>query len=444
MNRSIFVFFLCSLVYVMSCNKGIKKEYLSQVTPIPASYDQGTTINNGPKKTRTGVGCRNKDNYIPNPERLEFTPVKIVKVNFHIMRGSKGDGNFPDKRMGTAYVKKVLEASNQKLKDNAKMFLPKGNDTPKLPTQYQYELTPRPNDPNDDGIYFHDDDQLFFMNNRGKKKNIFTKDVYKKYGIQKDTVLNIFIMGVHPDSVTSKTYKMSSNGIAFGKWTKLASFYYFMKNKTWKEGQEFEFQDFWKSQRLLNHEVGHCLGLRHSWIRNDGCDDTPQHPNCWNYTKNGTSCDTEISNNIMDYTAHAGAWTPCQIATAHYNMARKDGRIRNLLKKTWCELDESQNVKIRSGENIKWEAAKDFNGNIIVKNKASLTISCRVSLPPNAKIIVEPKGKLTLDGATLENDCGVLWKGIEVWTEGENTGSVTVINDAKILDVENEIKMILE
>ena len=441
-NRTIFIFLLGALFYSVSCNKSIKKSYLSQISPIPASYDQGTT--DKPRKARRGVGCRDKQNYIPNPDRLEFTPLKTIKVNVHIMRDSKGEGNFPDKEMGKAYVRKVLDASNQKLTQNAKMFLPKGNDTPNLPIRYQYELTPRPDDPKDDGIYFHDDDEIFFMNNRGRKKNIFKKDVYNKYGIQKDTVLNIFIMGVHPDSLTSKTYKMSSNVVAFGTWTKLASFYYFMKNKNWTEGQEFDFKDFWNAQRLLNHEVGHCLGLRHSWTRNDGCDDTPPHPNCWNYTKNGSRCDKEVSNNIMDYTAHGGAWTPCQIGTAHYNMNKKDSRTRPLLKKTWCEFDESQNIVIKNGETINWESAKDLNGHIIVKNKASLTISCRVSLPPNAKIIVEPKGQLTLDGATLENDCGQLWKGIEVWSEGENAGSVTVINDAKIVNVENEITTVLE
>lgn len=443
MNRSIFLFLLVLGVGYFSCNSSIQKQYLTQVTPIPASYEETPRVP-GTRSGKRSAGCKDKSNYIPDPDRLEFTPLKIIKVNFHIMRNSEGGGNFPNKKMGRAYVKKVLDASNQKLTQNSKMFLPKENDTPCLPICYQYELSPQSDKPNDDGIYFHDDDELFFMNNRGKKKNIFTKDVYEKYGIQKDEVLNIFVMGVHPDSVTSKTYKMSSNGVAFGKWVKLASWFYFIKNKNWKTGDEFEFNEYWYSQRLLNHEIGHCLGLRHSWTRSDGCDDTPRHPNCWNYTKNGSRCDTEVSNNIMDYTAHAGAWTPCQIGITHYNMSNKDNRIRNLLKKTWCEFDEAQTIKIQSGEDITWKAAKDLHGNIIVKNKAKLNIGCRVSLPPNAKIIVEPKGQLILDGATLENDCGQLWKGIEVWTEGNDSGQVTVINDAKIVNVENEIKMVLD
>ena len=79
------------------------------------------------------------------------------------------------------------------------------------------------------------------------------------------------------------------------------------------------------------------------------------------------------------------------------------------------------------------------------RDDASLTISCRVSLPPKAKIVVEPKGKLTLNGATIESDCGELWKGIEVWSRGKNQmGEVMVINDAKITNVENEIKTVMD
>jgi len=47
--------------------------------------------------------------------------------------------------------------------------------------------------------------------------------------------------------------------------------------------------------------------------------------------------------------------------------------------------------------------------------------------------------KLILNGATLENDCGATWKGIEIWSENNNEGEVVMINDAKIIDAENPI-----
>lgn len=443
MGRSFYFFILIigSTLFFNSCGEKMEKVFVKKLVPLPEEYDD--TVSPRIKELRRKKICRNKMNFVPNPDRLEFTPLKIVKVNFHIMRDSKGQGNFPDKDQGRIYVKKVLDSTNGKLKTNSKMFLPLNNETPTLPMCYQFELTPRSNDPKDDGIYFHDDDDLFYMTNYGRKSNHYTKDVYEKYGIQKDSVMNVFIMGFHADSVASKTYKMSSNGIAFGKWVKLASWYYFM-DTSWKTAEEIPFQDHWNSQRLLNHEIGHCLGLRHSWIGNDGCDDTPKHSNCWNYTKNGSKCDSLVSNNIMDYNAHAGAWTPCQIATVHYNLSNKKHKVRSLLKKTWCTLDKSKNIEIKAGEKIEWNGAKDLENSIVIKNGGALTIRCRVSIPPNGKIVVEPGGKLTLNGATLENDCGKTWQGIEVWKNEGVEGEVTLINDAKITNADNPIEMTLE
>lgn len=439
----LFIFTLASGVILYSCGRKVEKVFLKKLVPIPAEYDD-ITLTGLPNQGNKRSACRSKMNYVPNPEHLDHTPIKTIRVNFHIMRNGNGEGNFPDKNQGRIYVKKILQSTNQKLQQNAKMFLPLKNEIPNLPMCYRFELTPNTGVPNDDGIYFHDDDELYHMTNYGANSNIYSKDVYKKYGIKKDSIMNIFLMGFHVDSVASKTYKMSSNGVAFGKWTKIASWYYFMDATKWETAEEIPFLDHWNSQRLLNHELGHCLGLRHSWGRNDGCDDTPAHSNCWNYTQNGSDCDSLVSNNIMDYNAHAGAWTPCQIATVHYNLSNKKYRVRSLLKKTWCHYDTSKTIRIQKGEDINWNSAKDLEGDIIIEDGGSLTIRCRVSIPPNGRIIVKSQAKLILDGATLENDCGKSWKGIEVWKSKKMKGEVVMINDAKITEIENPIEVSAE
>ena len=73
-----------------------------------------------------------------------------------------------------------------------------------------------------------------------------------------------------------------------------------------------------------------------------------------------------------------------------------------------------------------------------------MTIRCRVSIPPNGRIIVKSQAKLILDGATLENDCGKSWKGIEVWKSKKMKGEVVMINDAKITEIENPIEVSAE
>ncbi len=424
--KYLFPLFIVSFLLAFSCNKSVKKEYLKSVNITPAEFEARKST------------CRDQLNYIPDLQHLDQTPIKYIRVNFHVMCNDEGKGNF-DPKMGRYFINMVLKAANGKMKGNKKMNLPPGNDTPVLPMRYQYVLTGHPSDAKDDGIYFHNDDELYGMIGSGKNRNIYNKDVYNKYGIQKDTVLNIFIM-THPiDSLKSKTYVKDSKGIGYPDFVKVTNWFYKLKNARWENGKLEGTLNKWNAVKLLNHEIGHSLGLRHSWRGNDGCDDTPTHSNCWNKTKGKAPCDVYWSNNFMDYNAHSSAWSPCQIGTIHRNMADKKKKIRKLLVKKWCTLDEQKTVTI--SRDTDWLGAKDLEGNLIIENGATLTVHCRLSIPGKGKIIIKPKGKLVLDGATLENDCGDNWKGIELWSKDENKGSIEIFNDSKILHVENEIEM---
>jgi hypothetical protein len=87
---------------------------------------------------------------------------------------------------------------------------------------------------------------------------------------------------------------------------------------------------------LLNHEIGHLLGLDHTWDQNDYCDDTPRgfkylnpnnscdtsNANCWSLDVNKPSCTgpkpcddwSKVTNNYMDYGSLPPSLTTCQIA----------------------------------------------------------------------------------------------------------------------------------
>ncbi|TVR77018.1 MAG: T9SS C-terminal target domain-containing protein [Chitinophagaceae bacterium] len=56
---------------------------------------------------------------------------------------------------------------------------------------------------------------------------------------------------------------------------------------------------------------------------------------------------------------------------------------------------------------------------LIIKSGNTLTITCKVLMPDDAKIIVEPNAKLIIDGGKITNACNGLWKGIEVWGDNE-------------------------
>jgi pregnancy-associated plasma protein-A len=425
MKYSIQILFLFTIL-LLSCNKKIKKEYLSTISLLPSSFE------------RDNNGCKDQLNYIPDLDHLDHSPIKYLRINFHIMCNAKGEGNFNSEN-GRVFINEVMKSANEKLSRNAKMNLPPGNETPVVPMRYRYVLTGLPGQPEDDGIYFHNDEELYAMIGTGKRANNYDKTVFEKYGIQKDTVLNIFIMTHHVDSVASETYVTNSKGIGFSNFLKVTHWFQSVRDTTITNGKSSTSAQKWNAVKLLHHEIGHTMGLAHTWKGNDGCDDTPNHSNCWNRTKGKAPCDEWWSNNFMDYNAHNSAWSPCQIGILHRNFSDQRKPIRKLLEPNWCQLDDTKTITIK--EKIDWLGAKDLEGNLIIEAGGILTIRCRVSLPKDAKIIIHPKGKLILDGGKIENDCGDTWKGIEIWSKKDSKGEVELFNNSSILNAENEIRV---
>lgn len=420
LSALILFFFLVS-----ACSQRVKQHYCvaEEVERLPLSYDN-TEEQKSTKKLGLRKRCDNPTDYTPNPEKLNERPMRYVRVNFHIINTSSGKHNF-SKVAGVKYVTDLLNNANSDLTDNAKMKLPEGNDTPVLPTQFRLKLTPMPNRPNDKGIYFHTDDELCFYVHKGKNRNLFNRDVIKKYAVQTESVINVFIMPHHPDSVRSKSYHAGGVGVALGTNIKMAGMY--------ESGKPF-----WHFRQVLNHEVGHVYGLQHAWTGNDGCDDTPRHANCWNKSKL-PGCDGVTSNNVMDYNSNQKAWTPCQLGRVHRKMCQEAARARKMLIPTWCELKIDHSVFIE--ENTVWDGAHDLEGHLVVLSGNTLRIGCRLSMPKGARIIVEEGATLILDRARLHNACGDTWEGIEIRERGEQKGRVQVIGEVRFENMKHAIRL---
>lgn len=414
------------LLISVACAPRLRTHFLQggEVQRLPEDFAEATS---SPRLQLRGRGpCSDYGSYVPDTTHLEHSPIKYIRVNLHWMQPMEAVVDFREDK-AIEFSHGLIMASNYAMANNKAMWLPDQNDTPILPIRIQYILTPKPGESEDDGIYFHYDDDLYYYVAKGRDRNLYDREVINKYGVQLDSVLNVFIMPHHPDSVASETYLAVGTGVALGNAVKIAGINH--------EG------DFWPFRGVFNHEVGHIFGLSHTWAYNDGCDDTPRHEQkCWNRSQPG--CATSTSNNVMDYNALQLAWTPCQIGKVHQRMSDTRANARRLLAPKWCELDVSKTLVIN--DTVSWTGARDLEGNLLIAPGGQLSISCRVSLPPDGKITVQPGGLLVLDGSTLHNACGRQWQGIEIQVMNDLRGVVQYRREPTFENLQNEISGELE
>jgi len=362
--------------------------------------------------------CNQPENYYPDSSDLTMNKTRTIRLIFHIMNSTDRKNNFSPEE-APDYFWTMLNNAHERLEQNRKMNLPEGNETPVLSPNYRYKKVTLPEDDDGNGFLYHYDDELYYFLNRGRNRNNYRRDVIDKYKVGNDSILNVFVMPHHPDSTASETYKAFGSGIALGNSMKVAGIY--------ESGEES-----WKFSTLINHEIGHVLGLKHSWIRRDGCDDTPSHKNC--YQSNGDPpCDGIASNNMMDYNNSQMAITPCQLGIIHRNFSKDGSLQRKLLEKNWCKKDTSSMIIIE--EETHWQGHRDIHHDIHIKNGGKLFLYCRLSLPEDGKITVDPGGELHLLGTRIHSDCGGSWQGIHISKGKQEAGKVFYTGEVIIEDV---------
>jgi len=371
----------------------------------PASSDAVVPV----QRTLAANPCHGWEGYVPDPKHPDHLRARALRVNVHVLDNAAGTAHRPKESVLT-FVRDLLRLANSELDTNAFNWRsPWG--TPVLPKGFRYQLTPQPNRPGDEGIYFHYDDSLYYFVSMGKNQNNHTHSVVDKYGIGTDSIVNIFLLAHHPDSMRSPTYRANGQGIALGTALKMAGVLESSEGPRSFDG-------------LLNHEIGHILSLSHAWSY-DGCPDTNDHPNkCWDWTPH-PPCNEQATNNMMDYNAYQLALSPCQIGKVHAVFSNERSPVRNCLVPEWCTLHRNREIII--ADTVAWTGARDLDGHLTIAPGGSLRLSCRVSLPPGGRITVQPGGVLWLDGCRLHNACGKTWQGIFIEEKNGQRGEVRIL-----------------
>ncbi len=352
------------------------------------------------------TSCRESEHYIPDTNHLGFWPVRHIRLNFHVMDKRSLPSNLDSVR-GGAQALSIMHTANHRLSNPVRPWLPQDNPPPAIDPRFRFVAVSMPGKSAEESVEFHYDEEVPWHVHKGRNQNIGNDEAFRRYGRSSDSVINVFLLSHHPDSLASTRYKGGGAGVAIGdRYLKLVD--------RWTA-----FDKPYPQHANLIHEVGHMYTLRHTWAQNDGCDDTPTHRNCWNFNE-PAGCN-QVSNNIMDYTAHSSALTPCQIGRVYAAITRLDSKTRNFVESHWCKGSAGGDVMLSDSLVLNHEV--DLEGNLTLLPGAYLEVNCRLSMPAQHRITVHPGATLRLNGQ-LHNSCGLTWEGIYLLSNRKQRGKL--------------------
>ena len=182
--------------------------------------------------------------------------------------------------------------------------------------------------------------------------------------------------------------------------------------------------------QLIAHELGHCIGLRHT--DNPQFTDLPKTDEFgWiNCNKNNTS------NNIMGYNTCRNYLSPLQVAYIHY-------RYLNIESLYGCiKQNHNPDQPIYIKKNTSWGKSILSEGDIIVKKNRTLTIMNNLIVAENSSIYLEKRSKIIVNGGKILSPNNN-WKGIiECKSEfkknkkpifKKNMPSIKIINNGEVV-----------
>lgn len=255
----------------------------------------------------------------------------VINVNIHYMLLLDGTGNFNETDDGAAYTpwnqpgvnvpadttnngyaraRALVTDMNIQAANNPLNGYPAGTTNPSK--GYSYALN---------GVYFHRVSPSEYESIKNDNTNIYSTAPFDNYGINKASEMNLILMGNYTNGSCCDL-----GGVACGLgynpatpgsyWAKLFNSHELYRWRQENRGNTLQLsggpytipQDSqYSTANALGHEIGHIIGLYHTFNGANGCADAAV-PN------RGDS-----GNNLMDY-INGTALTPCQLGVVNYNL----------------------------------------------------------------------------------------------------------------------------
>ena len=366
---------------------------------------------------------RDLNMYIPDMDTtkpLHVTPIKTVRLNINIIQKDDGTGNFDNSYNTRKRMRQIITSVNNRYSS----FGPSDaiawvTELPNYDSRIRFSI----GDTINERLYFYQNTDWW---GDTVSDNIMTY-IHSNYP-EREEAVNVFIYG-NPNNSRNGGSATYPNNMNFFSNQSINMFYW---NSLSGDGAK---------ANLLAHELGHILSLGHTyediWVSYT-CDQNyrdflkdvflvtlPNGTNCPHICKYNADADSvngdRITNNLMGGNKNSKYISPMQAGNMHRAMSMYSVR-------KYVECEKSNVPLVITGEEV-WDFNMKLYRDLIIENGAKVTLTCRLVMHSDAKIIIKPGGRLIVDGATISNDIydKNFWQGIEVW--GNSSAHQYMVNN---------------
>lgn len=370
------------------------------------------------------------DTYIPNfdSEPLHHPPLKTIKLNINIFQKDDGTGNYPDNQETRDGLNQIIQWVNG-IYNVCDPCDPISGVQEIESTNIQFSI----GEEGSERIYFYQNGLIWNSSSSTTLLNeVLSEDP------ERSNCINVLISG----STGSYAYASMPVYTDLGKNQWVFLFYW---------GEEII---LYAKANQLAHELGHNLAQLHTYLgggASANCNNNDEYlsdifgtwpgncphigpPNIWGED----ACefpDDQKTNNLMGGNMANCYISPKQAGQMHRTLAVTSAR--RFVEKVKSDIP----LVIDSDET--WDFDIRLYRDIIIEPGSQLTISCKVNMPYDGKIIVKQNAKLIVNGGIITTMDDEFWAGIEVWGNSDQhqyeyssgnryQGMVTLKNNATI------------